>query len=90
MQTMEMQKEAVWDYIRNRLFLESTNLVYDCFSSTEQEKRFDHLPWPDEIAADFPNPCGWGTAATCPSSTRKSLPSRIRSAVAISQQVINT
>ena len=61
MQTMEMQKEAVWDYIRNRLFLESTNLVYDCFSSTDQEARFDHLPWPDEIAADFPNPCGWGT-----------------------------
>ncbi len=61
MQTLDSQQEAVWDYIRNRLFLGTTNLVYDCFSSTEQEKRFDHLPWPDEIAADFPNPCGWGT-----------------------------
>ena len=56
-----MQKEAAWNYIPQRLFFEKTNLVYDCFSSMEQKKRFDHLPWPDKISTDFPNPCGWGT-----------------------------
>ena len=61
MLTLDMQKEAAWNYIPQRLFFEKTNLVYDCFSSMEQKKRFAHLPWPDKISTDFPNPCGWGT-----------------------------
>ena len=53
--------EEAWGHIWNRLFCEKTNLFYDYITSYEPGHAFDHLPHPDEIAALFPNPCGWGT-----------------------------
>ncbi|MDR0933401.1 MAG: hypothetical protein LBM70_10355 [Victivallales bacterium] len=58
---IEQQLNAIYNQIQTRLFCEKTNLVYDYLTSRDQEKRFDHLPYPDEVVADFPNPCGWGT-----------------------------
>ncbi|MBN2711924.1 MAG: hypothetical protein JXR97_05730 [Planctomycetes bacterium] len=53
--------DRAWDYIWEELFCEKTNLFYDYITSSSHDKRFDHLPHPDEIALQFPNPCGWGT-----------------------------
>ena len=50
-----------WDNVWNRLFSDKTNLFYDFVSSYDYEHRFDHLPTDDEITAQIPNPCGWGT-----------------------------
>ena len=50
-----------WDNVWNRLFSDKTNLFYDFVSSYNYEHRFDHLPTDDEITAQIPNPCGWGT-----------------------------
>ena len=36
-------------------------LIYDYRSSLEHDKRFDHLPTPEEIAQRRPNPCGWAS-----------------------------
>ncbi len=58
---LEKQMEKAWTYIWNTLFSDTSNLFYDYISNREHENRFDHLPYPDEIAQQFPNPCGWGT-----------------------------
>lgn len=47
-------------YIWKRLFREETNLFYD-FVSSYDDSAFGHLPLPEEIAKQIPNPCGWGT-----------------------------
>lgn len=48
-------------YVRETLFCPETGMIYDYRTSYDPEKRFSHLPGSAEIAADFPNPCGWGT-----------------------------
>ena len=50
-----------WNYIWKKLFLPETNLFYDYLSSPVEEDRFRHLPSPEEIKRQFPNPGGWGT-----------------------------
>lgn len=57
---MKKLKDA-WDLLTRVLFCEKTNLIYDSVCSRDPERRFDHLPWPEEIAQNLPNPCGWGT-----------------------------
>lgn len=52
--------EQAWDYLWRDMFCETTNLFYD-YRTGEGGERFAHLPYPAEIAAQFPNPCGWGT-----------------------------
>lgn len=59
---MEQNKiNALWYHIRNNLFSPETNLIYDCRTSPDPAQRFAFLPTPEEIAIDFPNPCGWST-----------------------------
>lgn len=53
--------DNAWNNVWQRLFCDKTNLFYDFVSSYNNEHRFDHLPTDDEIAAQIPNPCGWGT-----------------------------
>lgn len=47
--------------IRQDFFLPETGLYYDHLSAVAGPERFAHLPTAIEIAAEFPNPCGWGT-----------------------------
>ena len=54
---MQAMEEALWE----RLFRKETNLFYDFVSSYDAASALDHLPYPDEIAHQVPNPCGWGT-----------------------------
>lgn len=53
--------EDAWFLLTKRLFCEKTSLVYDSLSSLRPEKRFEHLPFPEEIVRHVPNPAGWGT-----------------------------
>lgn len=53
--------ESLRKQIREVLFHPETELIYDYATSRDPVHRFDHLPAPEEVAADFPNPCGWST-----------------------------
>lgn len=53
--------ESLRKQIREILFHPETELIYDYATSRDPVHRFDHLPAPEEVAADFPNPCGWST-----------------------------
>ncbi len=53
--------EDAWAYIWNGLYCEQTKLFYDYRTGCSPENRFAHLPRLEEIALQFPNPCGWGT-----------------------------
>ncbi len=53
--------EAAWNFLTGELFSAETGLIYDYLSSRERDARFRCLPSPEEIAAAFPNPCGWST-----------------------------
>ena len=53
--------ECAWRQIHDILFHPGTGMVYDYVTSHDPNHRFDHLPSPEEIAAGFPNPCGWST-----------------------------
>lgn len=55
---VKAQFEVMWDNIWQKLFCPETNLFYDDLAENEL---FKHLPTPEEIALQFPNPCGWGT-----------------------------
>ena len=58
---MSKSMDSAWNNVWKRLFSDKTNLFYDFVSSYDCEHRFDHLPTDDEITAQIPNPCGWGT-----------------------------
>ncbi len=58
---MERVIETLQRYVREKLFCPETGLIYDYQTSRDHARRFDHLPCAEEIAADSPNPCGWGT-----------------------------
>lgn len=53
--------EDAWKFVWDKLFCKESNLIYDYLSDREHEARFEHLPKPEETAAQVPNPCGWGT-----------------------------
>ncbi len=53
--------DKAWNHVFGRLFHEETGLIYDYVTSELPEERFAHLPKPDEIARNVPNPSGWGT-----------------------------
>ena len=55
------QAEDIWDGLWNRLYLPKTKLIYDFVTSTEADHRFDATPTPEEVARQYPNPCGCGT-----------------------------
>lgn len=58
---VQQKIDDAWRQLRTRLFCEKTGMVYDSLSSLDPEHRFDHLPYPEEIAGHVPNPAGWGT-----------------------------
>lgn len=58
---MELVIAALHRYVREKLFSPETGLIYDYQTSRDHAHRFDHLPCSDEVSADSPNPCGWGT-----------------------------
>ena len=51
----------MWKQIQELLYHPGTELIYDYVTSRDPLHRFDHLPSPEEVAANFPNPCGWST-----------------------------
>ncbi|MBO4641408.1 MAG: hypothetical protein J5661_00910 [Bacteroidaceae bacterium] len=50
-------EEILW----NRFYSPKTHLFYDYITSYEKGNELAHLPRPDEIAQQYPNPCGYGT-----------------------------
>ena len=53
--------QDAWNLTVQNLFCQETSLIYDSLSSQDSEHRFDHLPYPEEIRRQIPNPGGWGT-----------------------------
>lgn len=51
--------EKMLSYLWNTLFCPETNLFYDRIRPGSD--RFGDLPSAEEIARQFPNPCGWGS-----------------------------
>ena len=49
-----------WNYIFDRFFCPKTHLLYDALKG-DTSKAYDFLPTPEQIHADYPNACGWGT-----------------------------
>lgn len=56
-----MDAKQIWQSLLDKLFLPETNLFYDYVTSNDPAVRFAHLPDPEEVRENFPNPCGWGT-----------------------------
>ncbi len=57
--TIEAKVQTAWDFSFEKLFCEKTNLFYDYLHTANSS--IEYLPTPEEIAANCPNPCGWGT-----------------------------
>ena len=55
---MEKLLRPAWEMIWGKLFRPETGLFYDYCSELPE---LGHLPSPEEIARNFPNPCGLGT-----------------------------
>lgn len=54
---MPRQKiNALWRFVRERLFYEKTDLIYDHVTDD-----LSYFPTAGEAASGFPNPCGYGT-----------------------------
>ena len=49
-----------WNFIFDRFFCSKTHLLYDALAD-DTSKAYDFLPAPEQIRADYPNACGWGT-----------------------------
>lgn len=61
MKPLHDQMEEAWSFVWDKLFCPETDLVYDYLTSHDNAARLSHLPKAEEIAAQVPNPCGWGT-----------------------------
>ncbi len=57
---LHAQAEDIWNGIWERLYLPKTGLIYD-FVSGDAPDYLACAPTPEEIARQYPNPCGWGT-----------------------------
>lgn len=53
--------EQAGQYVWENLYCDKTGLIYDARSSTNADGAVRHLPTPEEIKCQIPNPCGWGT-----------------------------
>ena len=56
-----MVLERAWNYIWDRFFCRSTSLFYDYLVGDRPDAVTWHLPSPELIRIDAPNPCGHGT-----------------------------
>ena len=52
---------GAWRMAFERLWCEKTKLFYDFLSEDTPDGAISHLPTPEMIARQVPNPCGWGT-----------------------------
>ena len=52
--------DIAWEVVFRRFFCPETELFYD-YVIDDQSNAWHHLPLPDDIKANVPNPCGWGT-----------------------------
>ena len=53
--------DDAWDFVWNKLYYPETSLFYDFLTDHPADSLCGYLPTPEEIAIQFPNPCGWGT-----------------------------
>lgn len=53
--------ELAWQMAWSRFYCPSTCMFYDYLSSYEPGCELAHLPVPDEVHRQYPNPCGYGT-----------------------------
>lgn len=58
---VERKIQDAWDFIFDKLFCKKTKLIYDYRTDESENGAFAHLPTKDEIARNYPNPCGWFT-----------------------------
>lgn len=58
---MEAKILRLWDFVFEKLFNKETNLIYDQRTANTPDGNIVHLPTPEEIAAQAPNPCSWGS-----------------------------
>ena len=56
METQKRKIDDLWRFVRERLFFEPTNLIYDHVIDD-----LAYFPTTDEALSNFPNPCGYGT-----------------------------
>lgn len=54
---MTLYLQDAWERIWSAFFHPATSLFYDCLT----ENGLHSLPTPQEIAKQYPNPCGWST-----------------------------
>lgn len=59
-QNLHPSIEPAWNFTE-RLYHSGTHLYYDYVSSDEEDGATKYLPTLEEIQAQAPNPCGWGT-----------------------------
>lgn len=50
-----------WRFVFERLYCEKTKLLYDFLAEDTPDGAISHLPTPEMIARQVPNPCGWGS-----------------------------
>ncbi|MBQ9759801.1 MAG: hypothetical protein IJW16_00470 [Clostridia bacterium] len=53
---MKSRIDAMWVFVRDRLFFEGTGLIYDHVLDA-----LDYFPTAEEVCSVYPNPCGYGT-----------------------------
>ncbi len=58
---MNKSIQKAWDFIWDNFFYPPTNLIYDYLVRDLSEPLIGHLPSPEQIKAQYPNPCGCGT-----------------------------
>lgn len=58
---VEKNVQAAWDFVFDKLWCEKTKLIFDYRTSEGADGAFRHLPTKEEIAENYPNPCGWYT-----------------------------
>ncbi len=61
LRSIEKRAEMAWDYVFERLYCEKTGLFYDVLTGKGEDGAIRHLPTPEEIRLNLPNPCGWNT-----------------------------
>ncbi|MDD3155801.1 MAG: hypothetical protein PHS41_13155 [Victivallaceae bacterium] len=58
---MDQQLTCAFKFLREKLFCEKSNLLYDFLTDHPEDPLLGNLPSAQEIAHLVPNPCGWGT-----------------------------
>jgi hypothetical protein len=57
----QQHADQAWDVVWSRFFQPDSQTFMDFLSSYEPGQELAHLPTADEVARQYPNPCGYGT-----------------------------